>query len=76
MSSANTGQNIETGKISKVFRELNGDTYFEKYGIDVIMSLFIICVFMLMYLMLKISNNRNYYIHGTYKDKNGKTQSV
>ena len=60
----------------KIFGQYKSDTYFSKYGMDIILTILILFILCLIFMYLKVQSNKNYYIHGKYTDEDGKQQSI
>lgn len=69
-------ENATESKIFKILGELKSDTYFSKYGIDVILTIFILFIILMIFMYIRIQSNKNYYIYGKYTDKDGKQQPI
>ena len=60
----------------KIFGQYKSDTYFGKYGMDIILTILILFILGLLFMYLKVQSNKNYYIHGKYTDEKGNQQSI
>lgn len=60
----------------KYLGEYKSDTYFSKYGMDIISTLLILFIICLLFLYFKVQSNKNYYIHGKFTDEKGNQQSI
>ena len=70
------GQQQTSDYYFKIFGEFKSDSYFSKYGMDVLLSIFILFIILLLFMYMKTQANKNYYIYGKYTDENGEQQSI
>lgn len=70
------GQQQTSDYYFKIFGEFKSDSYFSKYGMDVLLSIFILFIILLLFMYMKTQSNKNYYIYGKYTDENGEQQSI
>ena len=70
------GQQQTSDYYFKIFGDFKSDSYFSKYGMDVLLSIFILFIILLLFMYMKTQSNKNYYIYGKYTDENGEQQSI
>ena len=69
-------ENTQSDTIINIFTDLKGDTYFNKYGMDIVFTVITLFIIGFIFMYIKVQGNKNYYIYGKYTDKDGKRQSI
>ena len=72
----NTESSNDSSNFFKIFNEYNDDSYFSKYGMDVILTIFTLFVIILLIMYIRVQSNKNYYIYGKYTDEDGNQKPI